>query len=155
MDALSWAGGLDSGEAGLALILRRVRLGEDGRPDEETTLNIDLEELLEEGNQDVNLRVRNQDTIYIPQGELVSIFGQVKQPGSYRILKKDFTVTELIAEAGGVTKVAAENRTRVVRKEGDQSKVIKVSVSAIQKGGKDRDVVLKGGDIVVVPESLF
>ena len=63
---------------------------------------------------------------------------------------------EAIAMAGGFTKVASENGTRVIRTQGEQQEAIPVRVSDItKKGKKEQDIPLVAGDIVFVPESFF
>ena len=101
--------------------------------------------------------VNPQVTVYIEEYSTVSIVGEVKMPGSYPI-KGKLTVIELISVAQGFTKIAAPNKVKVVRKNPDgTTQEIMVKVYDIMNKDTDthNDIVLQGGDVVVVPESLF
>ena len=54
--------------------------------------------------------------------------------------------------AGGFTKFAAANRTRIVRQDGDQQKVIKIDLEDVIEG-KIPDVKIFPGDRIHIPET--
>ena len=54
--------------------------------------------------------------------------------------------------AGGFGKFSAPNRTRVIRKKGDGVEIIKINLEKV-KEGKAKDIELKPGDRIHVPES--
>jgi polysaccharide export outer membrane protein len=87
----------------------------------------------------------------------VVILGQVKSPGTFEIPPDEtLTVLQLIARAGGFTDVAASDRITVARNEDHQQRKIMVNVAAIIKSGDStKDIQLKPGDVVSVPETLF
>ena len=85
----------------------------------------------------------------------VYVFGQVKAPGIIPIAGEYLTALEAIIEAGGFAEFAAPNRTKVVRTEDGVEKTIWVNLKKVQKGHKAFDIVLRPGDVVVVPESFF
>ncbi len=87
----------------------------------------------------------------------ITVLGAVKEPGKYDMnTEKETTVLEVIAMAGGFTKVANRNGTRIIRNEGDEEKAIPVKITDItKKGKKDKDIALQSGDVVFVPESFF
>jgi polysaccharide export outer membrane protein len=87
----------------------------------------------------------------------VSVLGEVKKPGKYNMPEeKELTVVQAIAMAEGFTKDAAVNGTKVMRVEDGKKKTIKVKITDItDKGQKEKDIVLRPGDIVFVPESFF
>lgn len=96
-----------------------------------------------------------QVTAFIKEYSTITVSGQVKNPGSYP-LKGGLTVIEAISLAGGFTKIAARNKVKIMRVDGNRKKALIVKVAAIsKKGDKLDDVPLKRGDIVHVPESLF
>jgi polysaccharide export outer membrane protein len=64
-------------------------------------------------------------------------------------------VVEAISLAGGLTKLAAANRTRIVRIEGGQERSIQIDIEKIMRGDRSQDLILQAGDIVVVPEAFF
>lgn len=96
-----------------------------------------------------------QVTIFIEEYSTITVSGQVNKPGVYS-LKGELTVLEAISLAGGFTKIAAKNAVKVFRTENEVQETIRVRVADINKrGDKLKDVTLKRGDIVFVPETLF
>ncbi len=85
----------------------------------------------------------------------VYVFGQVNNPGIIPIAGEYLTALEAIFKAGGFAEFAASHRTKVVRTEDGVEKTIWVNLKKVQKGHKAFDIILKPGDVVVVPESFF
>ena len=87
----------------------------------------------------------------------VFILGEVQKPGTYDFPSETgMTVLEAVALAGGFTKVAAPDKTRVVRNEDGAEKDFVVPAASIMKGGaKAQDLPLEPSDIIYVPQSLF
>jgi len=87
----------------------------------------------------------------------VSVIGEVQKPGKYDMPgERDLTLMQAIAMAGGFTKNAYINKTKVMRIENGKEKTIFVNVKDItEKGEKDKDIVLRPEDIVFIPESFF
>ena len=80
-----------------------------------------------------------------------SILGDVLQPG-VRLMNRRMTVTEAIAEAGGVLNTGDKSKVLVLRRGADgQMDQIVVNVSAIYKGRQADNVFLAPGDQVMVP----
>lgn len=118
-------------------------------------IRLDLQKLLRKGDISLNINLQDQDTLYIPMAESVFVFGQVAKPGAIKLLEKDITVIEAISMTGGFTSIASPGRTRIVRMENGKEKTIYVNVNKVVKGKKSNDIILKPGDIVVVPEAFF
>ena len=119
-------------------------------------INLDLEGLLKGRDQISNIFLIDKDVLFIPTAEHFYIIGQVIRPGSYSITDNEITLVEAISMAGGFTRIAARNRTRIIRVEGGIEKIIEVKVDAITKAGKKiQDVPIKPGDVIVIPESFF
>jgi len=101
--------------------------------------------------------VNPQVTVFIEEYSTVSIMGEVKKPGAYPI-KGRLSVMELISLAEGFTSIAAPNKVKVIRNGPDGNREeIQVRVNDIinrESGDKD-NVVLRAGDMVIVPESIF
>ena len=157
LEALSRAGGIATTQegylAGKELFVIREESGSEERV---KYIRVNLDRLLMQGDLSLNIPLKNKDTIYIPQLDSIFVFGEVKTPGSYKLLEKEVTVLEAITMAGGLTKYAAPNRVKVIRYEGGVGQTIKVNVKEITKSGdRSKDVVLKPGDVVVVPQGYL
>jgi polysaccharide export outer membrane protein len=86
----------------------------------------------------------------------IYVLGEVKNPGAFQLPSdQTLTVVETIALAGGLTKTAASNRTRVVRQTGGKVENFVVPVADVTKGDKGKDLVLQPGDVVFVPQAIF
>jgi len=155
LDALSRAGGIDFEKGGNRGMI--IRTENAGSPQErKVVIRIDLPGLLKGGNQVSNLLLADKDHLYIPSAEPFFIIGQVEKPGSYLYKENDITVVEAISMAGGFTRIASRNRTRIIRMEDGVEKIIEVRVDQITDSGKKaQDIIIKPGDIIVIPESIF
>ena len=159
LDAISRTGGIvresfgeRAGKKGM--IIRTENLN--SQRECKIVIDIDLQGLLKGRDQISNILLADEDVLYIPTAEHFYIIGQVKKPGSYTIPEKEITLVEVIGMAGGFTRIAARNRTRIVRVEEGVEKIIRVKVDAITEAGKKiQDVLIKPGDMIVVPESFF
>ncbi len=155
LDAISKAGGIDFEQSGKQGMIVRT-LFPDTPEQKKIAIHIDFETLLEGRNQTANLMLMNDDMLYISQAEHIYIIGQVKNPGSYPLVKQKMTIVEAISIAGGFTQIASRNHTRIIRMEQGVEKVIEIRVDEItQSGRKNKDIQIYGGDIIVVPESFF
>ena len=103
--------------------------------------------------------VNPQVSVFVKQyrSKKVFILGCVEKPGEYDLKgEKVITIVQAISMAGGFTKIASPDKTRIIRIDNNKKKVIQVKISDItHKGDKSKDVVLKPMDIVFVPESFF
>lgn len=155
LDAVSKAGGIDFEQGGKEAMIIRTENLNTGKS-EKIVIRIELSALLKGGDQISNILLADKDLIYIPRAESYYIIGQVQKPGSYPYLKKEITLVEAITEAGGFTPSAARNRTRIVRVENGVEKIIEVQIDAITDSGqKGKDVPVRPGDVIVVPEGFF
>jgi len=142
------------GETQEAMVIRTLN---PGQPDtRKIVINFDLQALLKGKDQISNIYLADQDVIYIPKADYFYIIGEVKNPGSYAFIKKDLTIIEALSIAGGFTRIAARNKTRIVRIENGVERIYDVNVDAITKAGKMIQAVpIKPNDLIVVPESFF
>jgi polysaccharide biosynthesis/export protein len=84
-----------------------------------------------------------------------SIIGDVAQPG-IRLMSRRLTVTEAIAEAGGVLPTGSKSGVVVLRRQADGVlQQIAVNVSKVYKGQAPDNTYLVPGDQVVVPGNKF
>jgi polysaccharide export outer membrane protein len=87
----------------------------------------------------------------------VFVMGFVNKPGEYELFKdRETTALEAITMAGGFKEGAAKNGTKLIRMKDGEKISIPVRVMDItNKGDKTKDIPVKPGDILVVPESFF
>ena len=117
-------------------------------------LKLKIEELL---RQDYLVNPQVQIFVEGINAKQISVLGAVKKPGKYDMYpQRDTTVLEAIAMAEGFSPTASINGTKIIRKEKDKEVNIPIKVTDITKRGKkEKDLPLKPGDIVFVPESFF
>jgi polysaccharide export outer membrane protein len=87
-------------------------------------------------------------------GNSFSVIGQVKTPGTF-VTDTRVDVMQALSLAGGLTPFASKSRIIVLRRDaaGKQTK-IPFDYSAVEDGNRlDSNIVLQGGDVVVVPEA--
>jgi polysaccharide export outer membrane protein len=125
-------------------------------------MRVELRELLEENSSLANYRLMRNDVVFIPgTTKYVSILGQVNHPGT-QTLHNASTLTELLADAGGITEKAGRSPVvQIIHPSTDQlekaptaPKIQLIEYKAILNG-KPLDATLHSGDIIFVPESGF
>jgi polysaccharide export outer membrane protein len=99
---------------------------------------------LQGGAATAHLALADGDTIFVPRAQVVYVFGQVKNPGSYAV-QSDTTVLQVLSLAGGVLPTGAMNRLHVIRVVAGTKKEFKLKLT--------EDV--NPGDTIVVPERYF
>ena len=102
----------------------------------------------------VTVRINTQQMAEYSEKE-VFVSGQVNKPGAIPLLGKYMTVFEAVNKAGGLTNIAWPSRTKVIREENGVKSKIKVNLRKVKKGDKSQDIIVKPGDIIVVPETIF
>lgn len=89
------------------------------------------------------------------QKPFFTVSGQVGKPGQYE-LRRDTTVSEAIAVAGGLTQAAKTQVLLFHRTSEDWFEVKKLNLKDVLNGKHaNEDTVLKAGDMVVVPDSAL
>ena len=152
LQILADAGGL-SGEAGNVLFV--FRQADDGRS---ARLSVSLHDLLILGDPQWNIWLRAGDIVSVPPAAAlsVSVLGAVRSPGVYKLpMGDDASILIAIARAGGLDDRASKGGVQIKRRDptGEET-ILKVDLGDILSG-KDPDVVLQEGDVVVVKESFF
>lgn len=151
LEALALAGGLAENHGDTIFILRRA---ENGLADQ---LSVSVNDLLTRADPDVNIPIFANDVINIPAVVEITIFclGEVKSPGALAFKSSErITVLTAIARAGGLTERAA-SKVRIKRRDADGKEVELVADYKRIVSGKDHDLELQPGDIVVVKESFL
>lgn len=82
----------------------------------------------------------------------VSVMGQVRTPGRYD-LTNPFTVMDALAMAGGFTDFAARRNITILRRTGETVETLRFDYDAAtsKRGAGKNNILIKAGDIVVVP----
>lgn len=84
-------------------------------------------------------------------GHTVSVIGQVTKPGEL-VMGHDLTVMQALSQAGGLTPYADDGRIIILRREHGQESSIPFPYDDVIHGDElDKDIVLRPGDVVVVP----
>jgi polysaccharide biosynthesis/export protein len=91
----------------------------------------------------------------------VSVFSQVKVIGQVKLpqalpYRDGMTVLDAVLAVGGLGQFAAGNRGHIVRTENGKQTEIKVKLDAlVNSGDMKQNLLLKPGDVLVVPETRF
>jgi polysaccharide export outer membrane protein len=98
-------------------------------------------------NPQVTVLVKDQTS------KKVVVMGQVSKPGTYAYTPS-MTILEAITAAGGFTQISAKNDTSITRVDKGNKTTTKIPVGDISEG-KAKNVYVRPGDIVSVPERIF
>lgn len=132
---LAEAGGpINKEAADFATVLRK-----DG-----TKARVDLAALFS-GDPQQNLPIRGGDTIYVPRAPQFYVYGEVQEPGMYR-LERNMTVSRAISAGGGLTARGSERRVIVKRRNSSGEE------TELEVRGSD---LLQPDDVLFVKESIF
>ena len=147
LDVLALAGGL-SEKAGHTVHIRRTSL----ETKSGDNLVIDLDQLINSGQEDLNINIRRGDYVFVPLAGVVYVDGAVQKPGIYQI-KKNMTVQEAIVIAGGYHSTADPGRIKLARyDENGKREVIQLNTGDT-KENLESNVTLKDRDIIFVESS--
>ena len=150
IDMLMISGGLSETAGNIAYVIRPVVA--DYPTNRAETIVINLEELLFNGNLNLNIPVFAGDVVSVPKGGVVFVDGAVKDPGAFTMRGKT-TVLQAITMAKGVNSDAKLSDIRIFRDNGKGDRdIIPVDYNAIRKG-ENPDIVLAENDIIIVPRS--
>lgn len=86
--------------------------------------------------------------------QFVTIFGEVIRPGTFALVTET-RVSEAIGQVGGTRSFASLNNVRVIRTNGVSTEVIQVRLGDIQKGDLSTNLVIREGDLIVVPPTML
>jgi polysaccharide export outer membrane protein len=144
LDILAQVGGLKPDSGDRVIILRPKKAGESG---EVETFIFNAQELYTpNGVKNLNIELREGDTVMVPRADQYFIFGAVARPGAYKLDKSvPLTVLKAIILAGGFTDKASKSGVKVTREDGPQKVTKKVDLEAL----------VQSQDVIVVPESFF
>jgi|YNPMSStandDraft_1061717.scaffolds.fasta_scaffold31196_2 polysaccharide export outer membrane protein len=120
----------------------------------EQTMPIDLPAILHRGDQRTNYLLQPGDLLSVQQKPAirVAILGEVKRPGNYD-LDADSRVIQAIAQAEGVTELAALKRAFIDRR-GEIIPFDLYRASVQGDTSESNNPLLQDGDVIVVPQNL-
>lgn len=146
LQALALAGGVTPGaDLTLGYVARGNR-----------RLDADFRTLVMQGDLSQNIILKPEDVVVVPTSPKNAVFvmGEVRNPGTIPLEQEGgYTILQVLARAGGFSQFAKPSRTVIIREEGSGKQIIPVDVQKIidnPQGAKD--VVLKPGDVVFVPQ---
>lgn len=87
-------------------------------------------------------------------GNSVSVVGQVKAPGTFAY-DTQLDVMQALSLAGGLTPFASKSKIKILRRDqaGTQTAIL-FDYSEVEDGEQlDKNILLRGGDVVVVPQA--
>src|SRR4051795_12777934 len=150
IQAITQAGGLASGYGRTLYVLRTAANGLTEQ------IAIDIDDLMVNGNPDLNLPLRPNDVINVPIDSSINIYvlGEVMRPGSVQFRRSQTpTLLQALAAAGGPTDRASK-QVILKRLVSGSEKTFRYDFKKIIDG-RQNDVVLLDGDRIVFRESLF
>ena len=148
LEALSLSGGLPTRDKTIFLSKCYIVRGKD------QIIWIDLLQLLQKANIKLNVRLANNDIIYIPESMDAAVFvmGEVKNPGSYQIQTAGLTLMDALNLAAGPTEDGNINEISLIREMSEQQGVKVVDLDNIlAKGDFSQNYLLKDNDIIYIP----
>jgi polysaccharide export outer membrane protein len=99
----------------------------------------------------VNVIVVKPDSVF----SQVKVIGQVVHPQAIAY-RQGMTVLDAVLAVGGLSEYAAGNRARIVRMVNGKETDLPLKLNALVNGGDmSQNLLLKPGDVLVVPESRF
>lgn len=151
IEALAAAGGIEESHGDYVYVMRRA---ENGLSDQ---ISIRIDDLFVNGDPKANIPIFANDLINVPTTVEVTVFalGEVISPGAIRFKSTErITVLSVIARAGGLSDRASKKLSIKRRKGESLQEEIEVDYKKIL-AGKEPDVALSDGDVLVVKESLL
>ncbi len=102
----------------------------------------------------VSIIINESKSVFSQQ---IRIIGATEQPASLSY-SANMTVLDAMIAVGGLSEFAAGNRAKLVRFNKQSGKQEEYSLrlnDLLKKGDTTANVLLKGGDVIIIPESMF
>lgn len=151
LEAIGAAGGFATDRGSTVRVVRRA---DNGLSDQ---IELPLADLVDRADSRLNLPVLPNDVIHVERATKVTIYllGEVAAPGAMEMASTQrMTLLTAIARAGGLTDRASPRIT--IKRHGADGRVTDFQVHYKRiLSGRDPDVDLGDGDIVVIEESFF
>jgi polysaccharide export outer membrane protein len=167
LELIAKAGGFTKDRGNIAYVLKgsmkeiNQHKAIDQLVQEKKSIEVNLKELLDQGVTSRNIELEADDVVYIRPAAFsdqthykIYVLGKVEKPGAYDF-QDGLTALDACILAGGFAKYAAPNRTVITRREsGETQQTININLDKVRKG-EEKDIPLKPGDRIYVPESWF
>lgn len=161
-EMLSLAGG-PAREAGSVLLVSR-RAEQGSLPLSGAALNpegtfhvatVNLDTLMKGGSPDMNIALKANDVLSLPEAELVYVLGAVRKPGGFTIKQGEtMSVLQALSLAEGLGPGNAAGRSRILRRSVEKGPMVEIPVNVSRLfAGKTPDVAMRSQDILIVPSS--
>src|SRR5258708_2199579 len=142
-DMITAAGGLTD-RAG-----RNVTIVHRQNPDQKVELH--LPSNLAEDTQ-TNVEILPGDTVIVSRAGIIYVVGDVARPSGFMIEDNNLTVLKVLALAGGGTRTASLNSSKILRQTPTGIQEIPVQLQKVLRA-KSPDIAMVKGDILFVPGS--
>jgi polysaccharide biosynthesis/export protein len=147
-DTLAMAGGLNDTASRTVSIVHAA----DPRQIIHVTLNVGAQTpgSIQEGR----MEILPGDSIFVARSGIVYLVGELMRPGGFQVEHNNrLTLLEAVALAGGLTRTAKANQSRLIRRSATGREEMRVDLQKVLYGGGP-DMLLTDGDIVFVPTSV-
>lgn len=84
----------------------------------------------------------------------VTVLGEVAAPGTFP-LTSETRLAEAIGLRGGTSIFASKRNVRLVRTNGEITRVFTIDLSRIEQGDLTENIMVRGGDMVIVPPNAL
>jgi polysaccharide export outer membrane protein len=118
-----------------------------------TELKREIESVLSEFVRSPEVNVIVQNFVGTP-GAQIRVLGQATRPSSVPY-REGMTLLDVLIEVGGLTQFAAGNRSRLVRTVDGRSQETRIRLDDLIQGELDKNVAMRPGDVVIIPEAIF
>jgi polysaccharide export outer membrane protein len=100
-----------------------------------------------------NIDLQAGDTLVVPEAGVVYVLGEINRPGGYVMNSSGgVTVLQVVAAAGGPTRLASYGGVKIIRRTSEGLKELPVPLKPLLRA-KVADLPLLAGDILYVPNS--
>jgi polysaccharide biosynthesis/export protein len=151
LEALTAAGGVSENHGNVLYVLRRA---DNGLSDQ---VSIELADLLDRGDPVVNVPLVANDLVNVPAFSEITVYclGEIARPGAVSFKSTEqITLIAALARAGGLSDRASKKIR--IKRAGIKTGPTEIEVDYKRVlAGKDPDVELHQGDVIVVKESFF
>ena len=146
LEVLVLSGGLSDKAGRIAQIRRK---GESNG--EQNVFMVDLDKLINEGQDGLNIEINGGDVIFIPEAGVFFVDGAVRRPGSYPIRQRT-TLREALQTAGGFQPWADPKEVLLVRHlTTGKKEIIKIDLT----GPKKEEIQIKDRDVIFADTSTW